>query len=132
MITFATDDFNVLEEKSLEKRHGFENNDQRKEIPEETRLKIKELKTKFEKGEITREQFRKEIKELLPGKTHFEKKGPQKNLPDDVKVKLQELKTRLLNGEISEDQFHKEIDKIMPAKFKDIKMKKDSFRKTDE
>lgn len=104
MISFANNDFNILEDKSFEKRqhHKYNDTTKDKENPEGIRLKKKE--------------FRK----------------PLKNLPDDVKEKLLNLKKQLLDGEITEDQFNKEIEKIMPQQYKFKGIKKDSLKRKAE
>ena len=97
------------------------------EIPEETKLKVKELKEKLKTGEITKEQFHEEMKKLFPNKTQCNEEVPKKELPEETKAKLRELKTKLLNGEITEEQFQEEVDKVLPKRAipKSIKPKED-------
>lgn len=58
------------------------------EIPEETKLKVKELKEKLKTGEITKEQFHEEMKKLFPDKPECNEDGHKKELPEETKAKL--------------------------------------------
>ncbi len=79
------------------------------ELAPEIKAQMKELKEKFKKGEITKEQFHQEMKKLFPdGYKPHKGKGPHKNLSDEDKAKLQELKTKLDNGELDKEEFMKQ------------------------
>lgn len=115
-ISFANDDLIILANDKLGNKilHEEKGHCDRKEIPEETKVKIKELKEKLKKGEIDNEQFHEEMHKLFPEKPHLDDKGSFNELPEETKVKLQELKEKLKKGEITEEEFQKEVDKIMP------------------
>lgn len=87
----------------------------RPELTPEMKTKLKELKTKLENKEITKEQFYEELKKLMPEGYKFQhhQKDFYKDLSDESKVKLKELKTKLQNKEITEDEFRKELNQIM-------------------
>ncbi len=95
----------------------------RKEIPEKTRAQIRELKGKVKAGEITKEQFHEQVKQLLPEIYDFQynyrmyKKDC--DFPDDVKIKVRELKARYKKGEITIEQLNEEINKLIPEKIKE-------------
>lgn len=95
----------------------------RKEIPEETRVQIRELKLKVKSGEITKEQFHEQVKQLLPEIYDFQYNNRMYkkdcDLPDDVKIKVRELKSRYKKGEITKDQLLEEINKLIPGKKKE-------------
>lgn len=84
MISFAKNDFNVLEEKP--NKHHYEHNDEKKEekfrrkkdLPEDVKMKLQELKTKLINGEITEEEFQKEVDKVFP--KNFKHKDMKKNL----------------------------------------------------
>lgn len=125
--TFANNNVEVITNIPSIKERNIQD---RKEIPEETKKAIRDLKTRLENGEITKEEFRKEIKKLLPEKYHFKNKKGKKHykkmeVPEEVKAKFQELKSKLESGEITKDEFRKEIRKLMPEKYKDNKKRKD-------
>lgn len=117
-ISFADSNMNVLSNKRLINNILLDKNEylEKQEIPEETKVKVKEAKEKLKNGEINKEQFHKEMKNLFPGKTHQKKKGSFKDLPEETKTRLKDLKKQLIDGEITEDQFHEELDKIMPKR----------------
>lgn len=81
----------------------------------ELKSKVKELKTQLKKGEISKEQFQQEIKNILPENSHFRhRKHPtHKKLNDADRIKLQELKTKLKNEEMSRKEFKKELKEII-------------------
>ncbi|MBU5676120.1 SHOCT domain-containing protein [Alkaliphilus sp. MSJ-5] len=95
------------------------------EIPEEVKVKLEELKAKLDSGEITKEQFREEMKELMPEGSRHERIA----ISEEVKTKLQELRTKLENGEITEDQFHEEMKELIPEGFRVKIQRKDSSNK---
>ena len=130
-VSFANDDLTILANDRLGNKilHEEKGHCDRKEIPEETKVKIKELKEKFKKGEIDKEQYDEEMKKLFPEKPHLDDKDSFNELPEETKSKLQELKKKLLNGEITEKQFQEEVDKIMPKREEPKKLNPKKFKK---
>ncbi|WP_197079132.1 hypothetical protein [Candidatus Syntrophocurvum alkaliphilum] len=82
---------------------------------EEIREKCDELKAKLSSGEITREQFCEEMKEINPNRMKSNqdrwqnKKG---DVPEDFKDKLGELRTKLQDGEVNQEQFRENIKQL--------------------
>ncbi|QUH19723.1 SHOCT domain-containing protein [Alkaliphilus sp. B6464] len=103
------------------------------EIPGEVKVKLEELKAKLENGEITKDQFHGEMKELMPEGSQFKGVGKKlikkMDILEEVKTKLQELRTKLENKEITEDQFHEEMKELMPEGFRVKIQRKDSSNK---
>lgn len=82
------------------------------ELPDEVKAKITELKEKLKNGEITREQFREEMQQIVPKRFQFRGRGIPADLPDEVKEKIAELREKLKNGEITREQFREEIQQL--------------------
>lgn len=108
---------------NVSNKHIGEKSWDRKEIPEETRTKIRELKVKVKAGEITKEQFHEQVKQLLPEIYEFQYNNRMYkkdcDIPDDVKIKVRELKSKHKKGEITKDQLLEEINKLIPEKTKE-------------
>lgn len=95
----------------------------RREISEAIVAQIRKLKVKVENGELTKEQFRYEVKQLLPeiyDNHHINRRNPKEcDLPDDVKIQIKELRIRYKKGEITKEEFLNEINTLIPEKIKD-------------
>jgi len=93
------------------------------ELAPETKTKIQELITKLKNEEITNDQFREELKKIMPENHEFKHREKEfhKELSDETKAKLEELKVKLKNGEITKDQFKEELKQIIPQNVKSDK-----------
>jgi uncharacterized membrane protein len=89
---------------------------QKTELSSETKAKVKALKTKLHNGEITKEQFHQELKEILPEGYKCKHKHKHPKLSEEDKAKVKELKAKLQNKEITKDEFKAEFKKIIPQK----------------
>lgn len=74
----------------------------KQDIPEKTKVKIKELKVKLKNGEITKEQFREEMKKIIP----------KKEIPEELKAKFKKLREKHENDEITPEQYKAEKQKL--------------------
>lgn len=85
----------------------------------ELKIKIDDLKSKLESGEITNEQFREEMMQLMPEKFHLKRgvKGhPKGAIPKELKAEFESLKTKLESGDITPEAFREEMMKLKPEK----------------
>lgn len=94
---------------------------QKVELPEELKAKVEELHSKVESGEITREQMREKMKELLP--EEYQHKGgkgwhgsKRMELPEELKAKVEELRNKVESGEITREQMREEMKQLMQEK----------------
>lgn len=98
---------------------------ERREISEDIIAQIRELKIKVKNGELTKEQFRYEVKQLLPeiyDNQHINRRNRKEcDLPDDIKLQVKELRIKYKKGEITKVQFLKEINTLIPVENKDKK-----------
>lgn len=102
-----------------------ENSWDRREIAEAIVAQIKELKLKVKNGQLTKEQFRYEVRQLLPeiyDNQQINKRNHKEcDLPDDIKIKVKELRIRYKKGEITREEFLKEINTLITEENKDKK-----------
>jgi uncharacterized membrane protein len=86
--------------------------DIKEDLPAETKAQIKELREKLKSGEITEEEFEKQMEKIMPEGFKFKmriKNG--KELPEEVKTEIKELREKLKNGKITKEEFKEEIAK---------------------
>jgi len=83
------------------------------------------LRDELKNGELTPEQFREEMKQLLP--EGFQPKegerwpGKRGELPEELKAKFEELKGKLEGGEITREQFREEMKQLRQEQFQYLK-----------
>jgi len=85
-------------------------------LPAEIQEKVEELKGRYKNGEITKEQFRQELKKIIPEEhqRNHRKKGGKHKLSDEAKTELEALKAKLKKGEITKEEFKQKLKELIP------------------